>query len=107
MQRAADSPAAAATDLAEYLVATGVPFRDAHAIVGTLVRESLDGEIPLAHLVESHAALGPDALPLLEPGASVRRRTTRGGAGPAAVAAQFERFRARLAADRLRVAEPT
>src|SRR5687767_6657620 len=39
MAAAADSPAAAATDLAEHLVVTGVPFRDAHAIVGGLVRE--------------------------------------------------------------------
>jgi argininosuccinate lyase len=106
MQRAADSPAASATDLAEYLVSHGVPFRDAHAIVGTLVRESLHAGVPLAHLVESHAALGPDALHLLEPGASVRRRTTRGGAGPAAVAEQLDRFRHLLAADRARVSDP-
>jgi argininosuccinate lyase len=106
MQRAADSPAASATDLAEYLVSHGVPFRDAHAIVGTLVRESLHAGVPLAHLVESHAALGPDALHLLEPGASVRRRTTRGGAGPEAVAEQLDRFRHRLAADRARVSDP-
>ena len=106
MQRAADSPAAAATDLAEYLVSTGVPFRGAHVIVGTLVRESLQAGVPLAHLVESHAAFGPDALGLLEPGASVRRRTTHGGAGPQPVAAQLERFRARLAADRARIADP-
>ena len=42
MQAAADTPAAAATDLAEWLVERGTPFRDAHAIVGALVRRSLD-----------------------------------------------------------------
>ena len=42
----------AATDLAEWLVAAGMPFRDAHAIVGALVRPSLAGEGSLAELVE-------------------------------------------------------
>ena len=48
MQAAADAPALAATDLAEWLVERGVPFRDAHAVVGTLVRRSLAGEGQLA-----------------------------------------------------------
>jgi argininosuccinate lyase len=104
MQAAADSPAAAATDLAEYLVTEGMPFRDAHAVVGRLVRESLDDGVPLVDLVVAHRALGPKAASLLEPGASVRRRTTRGGAGPTAVADQVVRFRARLAADQALVA---
>jgi argininosuccinate lyase len=104
MRAAADSPTSAATDLAEHLVEQGVPFREAHAIVGGLVRESLEGGRALAELVAAHPALGEAALPLLEPGASVARRTTRGGAGPAAVAAQLERFRARRAADAARVA---
>ena len=106
MQAAADSPAAAATDLAEYLVTEGMPFRDAHAVVGRLVRESVDDGVPLVDLVVAHQALGPKAAPLLEPGASVRRRTTRGGAGPRAVADQVVRFRARLAIDQARVASP-
>src|SRR5687767_1162786 len=42
MQAAADTPAAAAVDLAELLVANGMPFRDAHHVVGGLVRRSLD-----------------------------------------------------------------
>ena len=103
MQEAADSPTAAATDLAEYLVDSGMPFRDAHAVVGGLVREALEGDASLVDLVSAHAALGPDAVPLMASGASVRRRTTRGGAGPQAVADQMVRFRDRLAADRARV----
>ena len=103
MQRAADSPYAAATDLAEHLVMRGTPFREAHAIVGALVRESLDGEVPLAHLVRNHPALGDAAAALLEPGVSVTRRTTPGGAGPAAVEVQIERYTAQIAADRARV----
>jgi argininosuccinate lyase len=108
MQAAADSPTASATDLAEHLVSEGMPFRDAHAVVGGLVRESLDGGIPLADLVAAHPALGADAVALLGPGVSVTRRTTPGGAGPAAVAVQLDRFRARRAADAARVAvDPT
>jgi argininosuccinate lyase len=93
MQAAADTPAAAATDLAEWLVARGIPFRDAHAIVGSLVRRSLDEGIPLATLVEAHDALGVDAVALLDRGVSVRRRSTPGGAGPDPVRVQLERFR--------------
>jgi argininosuccinate lyase len=94
MQAAADAPGAAATDLAEWLVAHGTPFRDAHAIVGTLVRQSLDDGIPLATLVEAHGALGIDAVPLLDRGVAVHRRSTPGGAGPDPVSVQLERFRA-------------
>jgi argininosuccinate lyase len=103
MAAAADSPYAAATDLAEYLVEQGTPFRDAHAIVGEIVRTAIEGSVTMAALVGDHPKLGPDAAALLEPGVSVTRRTTRGGAGPAAVAAQLTRFEARLSTDRARV----
>ncbi|MDP1818948.1 MAG: argininosuccinate lyase [Acidimicrobiales bacterium] len=99
MQEAADTPQASATDLAELLVERGMPFRDAHAAVGALVRESLDGGARLSDLVAAHPDLGADAVALLGPGVSVTRRTTPGGAGPAAVAVQLARFRARLDAD--------
>jgi argininosuccinate lyase len=103
MRAAADAPAAVATDLAEWLVAKGLPFRDAHAVVGALVRRSLAGEAPLADLVAADPQLGADALVLLEPGVSVTRRSTHGGAGPARVKEQLPRFEARLAADRARL----
>ena len=96
MRTAADSPASAATDLAEHLVQAGVPFREAHARVGALVRESLARHVSLAELVATDPDLGPDALHILEPGASVSRRTTPGGAGPAPVAVQIEAAKARL-----------
>jgi argininosuccinate lyase len=104
MQAAADGPDLAATDLAEHLVAAGVPFREAHAIVGGLVRTSLDGGPPLADLVATHPQLGPDAVGLLAPGVAVTRRTTPGGGGPVPVAVQLERFEQQLEADRTRVA---
>ncbi len=99
MQEAADSPYAAAVDLAELLVERGVPFRDAHALVGALVRDSLERHVPLAELVEAHPDLGADGVALLEPGRPVQRRTTPGGAGPAPVAVQVQRFARRLDAD--------
>jgi argininosuccinate lyase len=105
MQTAADGPEVAATDLAEHLVAAGVPFRDAHAIVGGLVRTSLDDGVALSELVAAHPQLGVDAVALLEPGVAVRRRTTPGGAGPGPVQLQLARFGTRLAADWARAAE--
>ena len=84
MQAAADSPHSAATDLAEWLVERGMPFRDAHAIVGALVRDSLERHVPLAELVAAHPDLGDEALELLEPGVAVTRRTTPGRRGPGA-----------------------
>ena len=103
MAEAASSPYAAATDLAEWLVARGMPFREAHAVVADHVRQSLAGEGSLGHLVSADERLGPDAAALLEPGVSFARRTTHGGGGPEAVAEQIERFRARLYADDERV----
>ncbi|MEO6317860.1 MAG: argininosuccinate lyase [Acidimicrobiales bacterium] len=103
MQAAADSPYSAATDLAEQLVRAGTPFRDAHAIVGALVRESLESGLPLGDLVTAHPAFTAGDRDLLQPGRAVRNRTTPGGGGPAAVAVQLERFRSRLDADRRRI----
>ena len=97
MQAAADSETGSATDLAEWLVVRGVPFREAHAIVGTLVRTALAGESTLRQLVVQHPQLGPDAASLVAPGVSVTRRVTAGGAGPVPVAAQIKRFRSALA----------
>ena len=100
MRSAADTPVAAAVDLAEWLVERGTPFRDAHALVGGLVRDSLERHVPLAELVEAHPALGSAALELLAPGLAVTRRRTPGGAGPEAVATQLVAYRSELAAKR-------
>lgn len=97
MKLAADSPTMAATDLAEYLVRTGTPFRDAHAIVGVLVRRSLAGEGSLVDLVMAEPTLGADAALLVAPGVGVTMRTTPGGAGPQPVADQIEKFTKALA----------
>ena len=104
MAAAADSPFAAATDLAELLVRRGVPFREAHALVGSFVRRSLDDGVPLRDLVANHPQLGDDGTALLEPGVSVRNRTSPGAAGPAPVAVQRQRLVERVGADRARLA---
>jgi argininosuccinate lyase len=96
MQAAADAETSSATDLAEWLVGRGVPFREAHAVVGALVRRCLAGEGSLRDLVAADPTLGPGAAALVAPGVSVTRRTTPGGAGPGPVADQLERFRRRV-----------
>ncbi|HSC89249.1 MAG TPA: argininosuccinate lyase [Polyangiaceae bacterium] len=75
-----------ATDLADYLVLSGgVPFREAHHIVGSLVREAEErgvqlGGLPQDVLVAHHASLGqPAAREALDPRAAVERRKLVGG----------------------------
>jgi argininosuccinate lyase len=90
-----------ATDLADYLVARGVSFRDAHASVGQLVRESLEtdvdlGALPASSFAKAHAAFGDDVSEALSATASVRRRDVPGGTGPTALRAQIEAARMSL-----------
>ena len=103
MQQAADGSSVAAVDLAEWLVQQGMAFRQAHEVVGGLVRDSIERHVPLVELVEAHPALGADAVLLLEPGVAVTRRTTPGGAGPMAVKVQLDRFVHRLESDQSRL----
>jgi argininosuccinate lyase len=103
MQEAASGASGAAVDLAEWLVEKGTPFRQAHAVVGGLVHDSIERRVPLEELVEAHPALGAEAVALLEPGVAVTRRTTPGGAGPLAVSVQLERFVLRVESDRNRL----
>lgn len=102
MAAAADSPYAAATDLAELLVSDGMPFRQAHAVIGELVRASIDSGEPLVDLVAGDERLGERGVGLLEPGASVRNRRSPGSAGPEAVAVQRRRFADAMSAARQR-----
>ena len=104
MQAAADSPYAAATDLAEWLVEQGTPFRDAHAIVGAAgarVARAPTCRSPSSSPPTRRSATRPSAL--LEPGVAVTRRTTPGGAGPGPSPPSSSAFRARLAADEARL----
>ena len=84
------SPYLYATDLAEWLVARGTPFREAHGIVGGLVSASLAGDRSFGDLVRDSSAFGPEAAALLHPAPD--RRGTPGGGTPQAVDRQMARF---------------
>ena len=88
MQDAADDQLASATDLAEWLVRKGTPFRQAHALVGALVQECLSSGTPLRDLAEKSENFGPEAAALVAPGVGVTMRTSPGGAGPTPALAQ-------------------
>jgi argininosuccinate lyase len=103
MAIAADDQTALATDLAEILVESGVPFRDAHAVVGSLVRQSLVGPSTLAELVASSTSFDDSVSRIFEPGAAVARRQSPGGAGLDPVSTQLDRLAVRLAADAARI----
>ena len=90
-----------ATDLADYLVDKGVPFRDAHEIVGRLVRLALEqgkdlAELPLAVLQQHHAGIGEDVFDVLTLEGSVDARDHVGGTAVRQVKEAIGRARARL-----------
>ena len=101
MQRAARRGYATATDLADYLVKQGLPFRDAHETVAHAVRQAITAgvdlsELPLATLQGFHAAIGADVHAVLTLEGSLAARSSLGGTAPAQVLAQVARHRARL-----------
>ena len=99
MQAAADEEAMAATDLAEYLVRNGMPFREAHAVVGAHIQSCLAGEGSLAELVRADPLLGAEGAALVAPGVGVKMRTSRGAAGPEARAEQVESYRSMISTE--------
>lgn len=103
MAAQADSPYSVATDLAEFLVRQGMPFRDGHAVVGELVRKALAGDASLPELVADHPDLGQAAAELFEPGRSATGRVSPGSGGANPVAVQRDRFVTQLEADTARV----
>jgi argininosuccinate lyase len=91
---AALDPALRATDLADRLVQTGVPFREAHALVGQLVREAEAAHIPLdqvdaATAARIHPALAPAMAQLGSWEDSVEGRATPGGSSRRSVLEQI------------------
>ncbi len=92
---------ATATDLADYLVKKGLPFRDAHEAVATAVRvagESRRGleQLTLAELQQFSVLIGDDAKAVLVPEGSAAARDHVGGTAPAQVKAAVTRARGRL-----------
>lgn len=99
MQAAADEETMAATDLAEYLVRNGMPFREAHAVVGAHVQSCIAGDGSLADLVRADPRLGDEGAALVAPGVGVKMRTSRGAAGPEARPVQIESYRSMVASE--------
>ena len=92
MASAATAESLVATDLAEWLVERGMPFREAHAVVGKVVRDALESGTPMAQVAAAHPQLGDDAAALFDQGVAVLRRRSPGAAGPEAAQAQIDRL---------------
>ena len=103
MYDAAGEGYSTATDVADYLAKRGVPFRDAHAVTGRLVRYCIEQgkTLPSLTLEEFRAAspvFGEDILQAVTTRASAEGRNSVGGSSAAAAQAGIDSVRARLAA---------
>jgi argininosuccinate lyase len=101
MERAARRGYATATDLADYLVKKGLPFRDAHELVARAVRQAIErgvdlAELSLETLQSFHPTIGADVHAALSLRGSLDARNLIGGTAPQQVRAQVARHRARL-----------
>jgi len=101
MREAARQGFATATDLADYLVGKGVPFRDAHEIVGKAVQSALHQHCDLADLSLDELCrlcdkIEADVYAVLTLDGSVNARSHYGGTAPAQVRKAVEEARVRL-----------
>ncbi|MEN6520811.1 MAG: argininosuccinate lyase [Armatimonadota bacterium] len=104
MRRSLKGDFSTATDLADYLVRTGMPFRNAHAVVGKLVADCIASNKDLSdltldelrHLVPEAAE---EALRVLNPEESAAARSVPGGTARSAVEHQLDAARAALSID--------
>lgn len=101
MEKAALRGYATATDLADYLVKKGLPFRDAHETVAHAVKAAIShkvdlSELPLSVLQTFHSKIEKDVYDVLSLRGSVHARNILGGTAPAQVRKQIARHRARL-----------
>jgi len=92
-----------ATDFADYLVRIGVPFRDAHAVVGAAVRRAIAlgcelKDLPLAELQALESRIGQEVYGALDIDAALAARDHRGGTAPARVRAACLAARQRITA---------
>jgi len=101
MRAAVDAGYLVATEVADYLVTKGVPFREAHDISGALVRTASARGVELAGLTQdelraAHASFGPDLAEWLDPARAVDRRDLVGGPARARVLAEIDRIETEL-----------
>lgn len=100
--RAAVDPAMLATDVADFLVREGTPFREAHELVGRLVRAAEEQETTIERLPRevfediSDAFRGADLARLFDARTSLEARSGVGGTAPASVRRQIDELRERL-----------
>ena len=99
---AVGDPALLATDLADYLVRLGVPFREAHHVVGGVVRQAERRRVPINRLTLSevqtlHPAFREDWVESFRLDKAMKRRTGTGMPGPAQVKRQLTRWKKLLA----------
>lgn len=103
MREATEKGFATATDLADHLVRAGVPFRDAHAVVGSAVRRAIDKDCDLKDLTlteyrELYPAMTEEVYKVLDIDQSLNARDHVGGTAPAQVRAACIRARQRVGA---------
>jgi argininosuccinate lyase len=103
MRAAAQKGYATATDLADYMVKKGLPFRDAHEAVAHAVKTAQAqgkdlSELSLAELQAFNPAIAADVFECLSLEGSLNARNTLGGTAPEQVRVQLARHRKRLAA---------
>jgi len=103
LRAGAMNPALLATEAADYLVARGVPFREAHEIVGRVVREAERGstsiiELPLDSLKKHSPAFGTDYFKEVTLDASLARKSVPGGTSVASVRSALDQLHTRVGA---------
>ena len=96
--RAAIDSTMMATDLADYLVGKGIPFREAHAIVGKAIRAAGEKNIKVEEMpIEAYQALSPafeaDVYQVFDPMKSVVKRNAIGGTSPQSVKNQIQKIK--------------
>ena len=102
MQAAADDSELLATDMADYLVGKGVPFREAHAAVSALTDLAADRKVPIAELsleeFRSQSSAFNDDIYNVTAQASTAARDVVGGTAPVRVAEALRQAKRRLEA---------
>ena len=94
-----------ATELADYLASKGLPFRQAHEIVGKLVLECSKAgyylqDVPLERYQEISSIIGPDIYTALESQTAVSRRNSLGGTGFESIRWQIQQAKEQLSASK-------
>lgn len=102
MHQAAEGGFTNATELADYLVGKGVPFREAHRIAGNLVRKAIDegcwlADFSIEEFKDESPLIEDDIYDVLDIANAVKRRDVRGGTAPNRVAEQIEKAKSMLA----------